>query len=352
MGWTVTSNLIGFVIGSLFVGLLSDSYGRKKTMFFGNLILMLGALGCAISPSINFLIFARFIQGIGAATAVVLVPVVIADVYQLDKAEKFYKIMNSILTIFTAAAPVVGGFINDIFGWKMNFTIVAVVEFVAWLLLILLFSETKKDAYKKFHIVTMLKDFKIVLSHRIFLLSMFASNLLWVCYLVFITYAPFVYIERFGTTASIYSVNLLIFIGFYSFSSFVAMKIRTTKTSLYIGCFLIISSFIMMFYSKSFYFITLSACIDSLGSAIVMPVIFSYSMSLIPEHKGISSSVSILLRNASIAFGIWITGLIYTGSVYSFVLPMFVFALISSLIIIYLIKSSNLVKDRANSISN
>ena len=133
---------------------MSDSYGRKKTILIDNLVLLLGAIGCMISPTIEILIFSRFIQGIGAATAVVLVPVIIADVYQIVEAEKFYKISNAVLTIFTAAAPVAGGFINDAFGWSANFTFVAIVEFFAWLMLVLFFVESKKDVYKKFNVIS------------------------------------------------------------------------------------------------------------------------------------------------------------------------------------------------------
>ncbi len=140
MGWVVTSNILGFILGSIFIGAISDAYGRKKTLLCGNFILLVGAFGCVISKSIWFLIFCRFVQGLGAATGIVLVPIIVADVFKHREAEKFYRIMQSVNNSFTAGAPIVGGIVNDYVGWRTNIFIIVVIELIAWISILFFFE--------------------------------------------------------------------------------------------------------------------------------------------------------------------------------------------------------------------
>ena len=101
----------------------------------------------------------------------------------------------------------------------------------------------------------------------------------------------------------------------------------------------------IMFYAKSPYLMTFSMCINSLGAALIVPAIFSYSMGMFPECKGISSSAIVLLRNIFMALGVWIVGIFYAGSVFSIAIPSLIVAIIISLMTFYLIKCSNIFKN-------
>ena len=115
---TIAYNALGFCLSSLFYGPLSESYGRRNVMIAGNAILVIGAIGCVFAPSIPFLLVSRFIQGIGASTSAVVTFAMIADTYKGGQAIRFIGIMNSILTILMAIAPVIGSFINEAVGWR------------------------------------------------------------------------------------------------------------------------------------------------------------------------------------------------------------------------------------------
>jgi DHA1 family bicyclomycin/chloramphenicol resistance-like MFS transporter len=73
IGLTISMNLIGFCLAAIIYGPLSDSYGRRKVMLFGNGVLAIGAIMCVLAPTFQILLFARFIQGLGAATSAVVV---------------------------------------------------------------------------------------------------------------------------------------------------------------------------------------------------------------------------------------------------------------------------------------
>lgn len=114
--YTIAINFLGFCVASLFYGALSDSYGRRPIMVMGNAFMMVGALGCVWAPSIEMLLAARFIQGVGASTSAVVVFAMIADCYQGNEALKRIGIMNSALTIFMSVAPIAGSFLNQAIG--------------------------------------------------------------------------------------------------------------------------------------------------------------------------------------------------------------------------------------------
>ena len=143
VGLTITYNLVGIFIASLIYGPVSEYYGRRRIMLIGNAILAIGAMGCVLTPSIEWLLVSRFIQGFGAATSVVIVSVIISDVYTTDRAAKLYGVMNAVFTIFMALAPVLGGFINASIGWRGNYGIVAVLCAISWLVLFFFLPETR-----------------------------------------------------------------------------------------------------------------------------------------------------------------------------------------------------------------
>nr|WP_237349961.1 MFS transporter [Wolbachia endosymbiont of Cylisticus convexus] len=140
---TIAYNFLGFCIGGLFFGPLSECYGRRRIMIIGNTFLLIGAVGCVVAPSVFYLLISRFIQGIGVSTSVVVFAI-IADSYKGDKAVKFIGIMNSVLTVVMAIAPVLGSFINEIVGWRGNYASVAILCLISWVLLLFLLPETKR----------------------------------------------------------------------------------------------------------------------------------------------------------------------------------------------------------------
>lgn len=78
-GWFVSSALVGCVIGVSFAGRLSDSFGRKKVLFFAAFMFFISAIGSAIAVTNFFLIIARMIGGIGVGVASMLSPLYISE---------------------------------------------------------------------------------------------------------------------------------------------------------------------------------------------------------------------------------------------------------------------------------
>ncbi|WP_265014568.1 multidrug effflux MFS transporter [Wolbachia endosymbiont (group B) of Camptogramma bilineatum] len=316
---TIAYNFLGFCIGGLFFGPLSECYGRRRIMIIGNTLLLIGAVGCVFAPSVFSLLISRFIQGIGASTSVVVFAIV-ADSYQGDKAIKFIGIMNSVLTVVMAIAPVLGSFINEIVGWRGNYATVAILCLISWVLLLFLLPETKKDrdifSFKK-----MMKDYRKLLSSPRFVTLSLVPSLFSAAYMSFITCGPFLYMKTFGLSSTIYALHQGAIVGSFSLISLFSSKILKKLGAIWciisgtsvgaIGSLLLVILSLIMPHSS--YLVTLSMIIFSIGCAICQPVIFNASINVFPEIKGTASSALSFIRAFVMAIFISLTSYVYNG---------------------------------------
>ena len=79
-GWYVGCALIGSIIGVAFAGILSDKFGRKKTMLISAVLFTASAIGCAFSTDFNQLVIYRIIGGIGIGVVSIISPLYISEV--------------------------------------------------------------------------------------------------------------------------------------------------------------------------------------------------------------------------------------------------------------------------------
>ncbi len=79
--WTLMSFFSAFGICQLVYGPASDSVGRKPPLYFGLGLFLVASAGCALAPSMGWLIAARFVQGVGAAAVMSIPRAVIRDLY-------------------------------------------------------------------------------------------------------------------------------------------------------------------------------------------------------------------------------------------------------------------------------
>ncbi|WP_265042943.1 multidrug effflux MFS transporter [Wolbachia endosymbiont (group A) of Scambus nigricans] len=320
---TIAYNFLGFCIGGLFFGPLSECYGRRRIMIIGNTLLLIGAVGCVFAPSIFWLLISRFVQGIGVSTSVVVFAIV-ADSYKGDEAVKFIGIMNSVLTVVMAIAPVLGSFINEIVGWRGNYATVAILCLISWVLLLLALPETKKDR-DIFSLKKTMKDYRKLLSNPRFVTLSLISSLFSAAYMLFITCGPFLYMKTFSLSSTIYALHQGAIVGCFSlislFAGKILQKLGAIKCVISGTSVVAIGSLLLVIFSiivpHSFYLVTLSMIIFSIGCAIFQPVIFNASINVFPEIKGTASSAVSFIRAFIMAIFIGLTSYIYNGQTIS-----------------------------------
>ena len=117
----ITSFVLGMGVGTLFAGPLSDAFGRKTTILAGFALYILAAADAWAAPSLETLLVARVIMGIGSAAPRT---VSIAMVRDLFKGREMAQIMSFAMMIFTlvpAVAPLMGQGVIALAGWQAIF---------------------------------------------------------------------------------------------------------------------------------------------------------------------------------------------------------------------------------------
>ena len=122
VGLTLTTFFLGMALGQLLGGPLSDQRGRRIPMIVGGVICTLGAIGCALAPSIWVLIVFRVVQGFGGGLAAVVARAVVVDVAKGDLLARVMSIMMALGGLAPMVAPVFGGAVLTLGGtWRTVF---------------------------------------------------------------------------------------------------------------------------------------------------------------------------------------------------------------------------------------
>ena len=107
-GVVVSFLLVGAVVGALSGGPLSDRIGRRPTALLAALIFGLGALAVAFAPSVSFIIFGRFLLGLGVGLASMIVPLYIAEIALADRRRALVSLNQLMITIGILLSYIVG----------------------------------------------------------------------------------------------------------------------------------------------------------------------------------------------------------------------------------------------------
>jgi DHA1 family bicyclomycin/chloramphenicol resistance-like MFS transporter len=199
-------------------GPISDSYGRKAPLYFGLALYTVGSIGCSIAPSIEWLIVARFVQGIGACAGMTIPRAVVRDLHTGHEAARLMALIMLVFSVSPILAPVFGSFVTEYFGWREIFVAVAVIGVLALLLAIFVLKETRPAAARiAFDAQTIARSYLQLLGDRHYLGVVFIGGFGLASFFAYLAGSSFVYIDHFGLTPTQYgmafAVNAIAFIG-------------------------------------------------------------------------------------------------------------------------------------------
>lgn len=102
---TLTVYFATFAGGQLVYGPLSDRYGRRPLLLGGLVIMVLGSIACALAESLTALLWARAMQGLGAASAMATGRAIVNDVYDRQQAARATSVISASLALAPILAP-------------------------------------------------------------------------------------------------------------------------------------------------------------------------------------------------------------------------------------------------------
>lgn len=221
---TLTMFFIAFGVSQLVYGPLADWLGRKPPLYIGLAIFIAGSIGCALAPTILWLNFARFVQGLGAATVMVVPRAIIRDMHTGTEATRLMALVMLVISISPMLAPLAGSGLIALTGWQGIFWLLAIAGFVSILMTAFLQPETLKPELRvPVEPRTLLAGARVLLSDPMFVGLTFIGGFSFASFMVFIASASFVYTQQFGLTPTGFSIAFAInAIGFFGASQMAA----------------------------------------------------------------------------------------------------------------------------------
>ncbi|WP_375256136.1 multidrug effflux MFS transporter [Yoonia sp.] len=138
----ITSFVLGMGVGTLFTGPLSDAYGRKPVMIGGAVVYIAACIAAWQAQSLEVMLAARVIQGLGAAGPRVVAMALIRDLYAGPQMARILSFVMIVFALIPALAPTIGHYIVVFFDWPAIFLSFIVFSLITTLWLLLRQPET------------------------------------------------------------------------------------------------------------------------------------------------------------------------------------------------------------------
>jgi Bcr/CflA subfamily drug resistance transporter len=187
---TVGLYVLGYAIAQFFLGILSDSLGRKKILVLGGFLYTLISFLAAFSINIQMLILCRALQGCAIAGAGVVIRAIVADCFTDIHRTRAMTYISTSWAIGPIIGPFIGGYLQSFFNWQASFCFFGLYGLCVFIYAALFLTETHFEL-APLHFRKMGKTILQVILHSAFIRYSLIASLIYAILVVFNVIAPF-----------------------------------------------------------------------------------------------------------------------------------------------------------------
>jgi len=317
-------NFLGLCLSGILAGPLADSFGRRKVILCGLALLMLSSVILVTIDDFKILLFWRFIQGIAAAVPMVCAGAMLVDKYSGEKASKLIGFMNAVITAAMSAAPVVGAYISEIFGWRANFITVMVLSVIAFVVFLLAIEESLADDLKRrFSFGSVFKDYAKVLRSLPFICYVLIACFPFITIIVYITSLSVIFVNHLGVSLASYGYYQASTMATFVVFSLWSVKLITKKglafTENFGGLLSIIGACSLFLVSimdhTSVILICIAMGILAAGGSMMAGTFGMKALSLFPEMNATALAACTVIRLFLISVFVLISEIYFDGTI-------------------------------------
>lgn len=316
--------MMGFGCGQVIFGPLCDRFGRRPTLLLGCVLFAAASVGCAVAPSIESLVFWRFVQGAGSAAGSVITFAVIRDLFSGTTARARFAYVNVVAMIAPMIAPTLGGLIAAWAGWRAVFFFLAIGGTLLAIVITLSLEESIQFRNKRALILTTLvANYWRVLSHRICRGYALVGGLSFGGLFAYVSGSAFVFIEVFKVDSHVYGGLFAINAFCLAIGAFISGRLATRGVS---GRRLIMTGLVIGLISSALLLVFAGGRIMTLASTMPLLMLNTFSIGLLspnvvhgimeplPEIAGVASSVFGGIRMVVGAIASELVAILYRGT--------------------------------------
>lgn len=134
LSWTINAYTLAFAAGIITAAALGDRYGRRRIFTVGLVTFTAASAACALAPSIEFLVAARVVQGVGAAMIMPVSLTILASVFPVERRGAVVGLWGGLGGLAVASGPLIGGAVTQGLDWHWIFWVNVPIGVLAILL--------------------------------------------------------------------------------------------------------------------------------------------------------------------------------------------------------------------------
>lgn len=213
---TLTVYMLTYAATSLIHGSLSDALGRRRPILVALACYAGASIGCSAAVSFPMLLLFRAIQGLVAGAGQIIGRAIVRDHFHGAEAQRLMSMITLIFGLGPAAAPIIGGWVHVLLGWRAVFGTMAVLGLALLLFVARALPETHPPAQRvPLHLGVMMRHKLALLGHPEFLLLAASSALGFVALHVYVGSAPAIVLDHWGLDETEFAALNLPIIGGY-----------------------------------------------------------------------------------------------------------------------------------------
>ncbi|GAB2475645.1 multidrug effflux MFS transporter [Promicromonospora xylanilytica] len=204
---TLTACLVGLALGQLVAGPLSDRLGRRGVLLTGVAAFVVVSVLCALSPSVELLIAARFVQGVAGGVGVVIAQAAGRDIYDGSALIRFYGRLTVVTGLAAIVGPLLGGQLARVTDWRGLFLFLAAAGAAVLLVSIAALPETlPRENRSTGGFAQIVRDFRVLLADRRLVGAVLNQGFLYAALFAYLAGSTFVLQGVYGLTPQGYAL--------------------------------------------------------------------------------------------------------------------------------------------------
>ncbi len=315
--------MLGMALGQIPSGLFADRLGRLPVLYMGMSVFTLAAIAASFAPSIEVMLTARFVQGMGAASAVVLSRAIVRDIASGKDGVRLMSLMAMLFTTAPVIAPSLGALLMHWFDWRATFTGVAVAGVIMLIAIRVNLVETHTPEPQGHPVRQLVESIRIFFSFRRSIFGLLLIVTPPIGFMSVITVSAALIIEEYGLSARDYgfvfaTAGLSIMLGSWLNRQLVSRYEVGTLIGIGASIMLIASAnllLICVLNSAPLWWFWGSLCVYFVAVGILAPNATVIALDPLPKVAGVASSIIGSIQNTLSAFGAILGAAIYDGSI-------------------------------------
>jgi DHA1 family bicyclomycin/chloramphenicol resistance-like MFS transporter len=283
---SLSSFFIGISAGQLVYGPLLERFGRKKPLYVGLCIYLIASIGCAMAASVESLIVFRLLQALGSCAGLVVARAMVRDLFEVKENAKIFSALMLVVAVSPIIAPTLGGYITAVFGWRIVFAALIVIDIAIFAGVYFLLPESKKpDPNFSLKAGAIFRNYASIIKHPQFYTYALTGAIAYGGLCAYISGSPNVFMEIYRVNEQQYGwIFALVATGIISASQFNNLALKKNNSAQIIkvalGCQTIIGLL--------FAILTLSGHIEIYGSIFLIFLFLCCQGFIFPNSSALS----------------------------------------------------------------